>query len=331
MKIALLGSTGQVGQSILRALLTTTPYHVLQIVSPRSEPTALTTAQTFTPDQQARLTTKALDLVTCSTDDLVSMLTNTSIIISVLNGPALASQSRILDAAAIAGVKRFYPSEYGMHCIYQPLGEECGYVHPTWMAKITATDQCLHHPSIASGDITYTLIGCGDIYNQSREETWCPWTNPSPTLPSYTVYMIGNPDAKVDFTLTDDLAAFIVETVRYPELSENKELNVVSDRLSYNEIAGLLERVSGREVKRVVFPGGLVDEVLRDGGNVPREVKGEGEGGRFGDDFWILVRGIQGQGRFVRPVGMVHNGVFGGIEVRGRKVEGYLEELFGGK
>ncbi|RAL02998.1 NAD(P)-binding protein [Aspergillus ibericus CBS 121593] len=307
MKIALLGPTGQVGQSS----------------HPDPNPQPLTTAESFTPEQQARLTTKSLDLVNCSTDDLIPILTNIDIVISALNGPALAAQSKVQDAAATTGVKRFYPSEYGMHHVYQPPGEEYGLIHPTWMSKITSTEPCLHHPSITSGQMTYTLICSGDLYNQPRETTWCPWTNP--TLSSYTLYIVGNPDAKIDFTHTDDLAAFIVETIRHPELSENKELNFVNDTVSYAEIADMLERFSGREVKKVVYPMEVLDQVMRDKGSVPEEVRA---GGSFADDFWILVRGMQGQGSFVRPKGMVHNGVFGGVGVK--RVEGYLEGLFGG-
>lgn len=130
MKIALLGPTGQVGQSILRALLTTTPYPILQIASPKSHSTALSTAQSFPPDQQSRLTTQSIDLLSCSPTTLIPLLTDIDIIISALNGPALASQPKIQDAAAAAGVKRFYPSEYGMHHIYQPEGDNYGYIHP---------------------------------------------------------------------------------------------------------------------------------------------------------------------------------------------------------
>ncbi|PWY70299.1 NAD(P)-binding protein [Aspergillus sclerotioniger CBS 115572] len=330
MQIALFGPTGQVGQSILHALLSTTPYQILQITSPRSNTSALSTAQTLPLEQQSRLNTKSIDLVTCTTDALIPLLTDIEIIISALNGPALHSQSKIQDAGAITGVRRFYPSEYGMHHVYQPAeqgdGKGCGwgYIHPTWMEKITATEKCLHHPAITSGSMTYTIIGSGDLYNQAKEETWCPWTNP--TLPSYTIYIIGDPSAKINFTHTDDLAAFLIQTIQHPEVSENKELNFVSDTVSYNDIAALLEKYSGREVQKVVYPGSLVDEVLRDRGMVPREVKAEG--GAFGDDFWVLVRGVQGLGRFVRPRGMVHNGLFPVVEGV-RTVEGYFGGLFG--
>lgn len=192
-----------------------------------------------------------------------------------------------------------------------------------WTTKSAANEACLHHPAIKSGSMTYTLIGCGDFYNQSREETWCPWTNPKAS--EYTLHILGDADATIDFTHIDDLGDFIVETIKHPERSENRTLNFVSDHISYNEIARLLEKYSGRKVNKTVYPMSLMDDVWKDKEKVPAEVKGKGA---FPDDFWILVKGMQGAGRFWRPPGEVHNGEF---EMEGRTFEWYLRGLFGGE
>ncbi|GKZ33508.1 hypothetical protein AbraIFM66950_003410 [Aspergillus brasiliensis] len=323
MKIVLLGSTGQIGQSILRALLTKSTHHVLQLISPQSESTAASINKQFTAEQQSRLTTQSVDLLSCTADDLVPYLANVEIIISALNGKALQAQSKVQDAGAKAGVRRFYPSEYGMHHVYRPGGDEVGYLHPMWNTKSTANEACLHHPAVKSGSMTYTLIGCGDFYNQSREKIWCPWTNPKAS--EYTLYILGDADASIDFTHIDDLGEFVVETINYLERSENRTLNFVSDRISYNQIAKLLERYSGKKVKKIVYPMSLMDEVWKDKNKVPAEVKGQGA---FPDDFWILVKGMQGAGRFWRPPGEVHNREFG---VEGRTFDWYLKGLFGGE
>ncbi|RAK73804.1 NAD(P)-binding protein [Aspergillus fijiensis CBS 313.89] len=328
MKIALLGPTGQIGQAIMRALLTTTPHHVLQIAAPQSESSARDQVKSFTSDQSQRLSTAVVDLLSATPENLTPHLTGVEIVISALNGKALAAQRAVQDAAAHAGVKRFYPSEYGMHHIYRPPGEDdqMGYLHPIWNLKSTTTEQCLHHPAILAGKMSYTLIGCGDFYNQSRETTWCPWVNPDPP-DTYTLHILGDADAKVDFTHIDDLAAFLVETVQHPEISANRTLNFVSDRISYNEIAALLERFSSRTVKKEVWPLEVMHRVWRDPeGAIPPEVKGKSV---FPDDFWILVKGMQGAGRSVRPPGEVHNGLFPGVEVR--TFERYFGKMFGEK
>lgn len=130
MRIALFGSTGQIGQSILRPLLTKTSHEVLQLISRQSESTARSINKQFTAEQQSRLSTESVDILSCSTDDLVHYFINVEIIISALNGKALQAQSKVQDAGAKAGVRRFYPSEYGMHHVYRPPEDEVGYLHP---------------------------------------------------------------------------------------------------------------------------------------------------------------------------------------------------------
>lgn len=135
---------------------------------------------------------------------------------------------------------------------------------------------------------------------------------------------MGDPDAKIDFTNIDDLAEFLVETINHPELSENRTLNFVSDRKSYNEIAGLLETHSGRPVERHLLPVELMHRVWKNRDNVPEELRGRSV---FPEDFWILVKGMQGSGRFWRPPGEVDNDLF--PRVKPRTFEEYLSEMFG--
>lgn len=153
--------------------------------------------------------------------------------------------------------------------------------------------------------MTWTLIGCGDLYNQDREPIWCPWTQKDVSI--YDFYIVGDPDAKVDFTHIDDLVEFIVKTIEHPELAENNELNFTSDHISYTEIAELLERYSGKNVDLHIYPLEVMDRVLKDKNDVPEEMKGKSA---FSNDFWIIVKGMQGSGRFWRTPGRVHNKLF---------------------
>ena len=192
-----------------------------------------------------------------------------------------------------------------------------------WTMKQKCNEQALHHPAISSGDMAYTLIGCGDFYNQPREKLWCPWTQRD--VDEYTIHVIGDPTAKVDFSHIDDFASFLLETIRHPELSENRCLNFISDHCSHEDIAVLLEKYSGKRVKRDIMPLEIMHRVLRDPGNeAPVEMK-EGPSA-FPVDFWFMVKGMQGSGRFWRPRGEVPNDLFPGVKVK--SFERYLEELF---
>ncbi|KAL3432555.1 hypothetical protein BDV09DRAFT_126072 [Aspergillus tetrazonus] len=305
-KIALFGSTGQIGRAILLALLTTTSHEITSIDQPSSENKAKEID--VREEEKKRLKAVGINILEASTDELVSILAGVEIVVGALNGKALTAQEKIQDAADKAGVKRFYPSEYGMHHLYTDENGR-GVLHPTWNIKEDVNRKALHHPAIFAGRMTYTLIGCGDFYNQDREPVWCPWTQRD--APFYTLHILGDADAAVDFTHIDDLAAFVVATINNPGVAENKSLNIVSDHISYNELATLLEKYSKKKVVKVVYPIDAMHRAWKDPQDIPEEVKGKSA---FPDDFWMLVKGMQGLGRFWRPPGEVHNDLFPGLK-----------------
>lgn len=176
--------------------------------------------------------------------------------------------------------------------------------------------------------MTYTLVGCGDFYNQPREKTWCPWAQSS--VESYTLPILGNPDALMHLTHIDDLASFIVQTLLHPELSQNKRLNFVSDTISYSRIAELLEKYSRKRVIKDIMPLEVVHRVMIDPANVPSQLGyGTGRGkSAVPVDFWFLIRAMQGEGRYLRAPGEMSNELF--PEARITRFEDYLrDEIFG--
>jgi len=187
--------------------------------------------------------------------------------------------------------------------------------------KERLNEHALKHPAITNGTMTYTLIGCGDFYNQDREKIWCPWTQLD--VPSYTFHIIGSPDAKADYTHLDDFGRYLVATLCEPQKSANASLNFVSDTISQNQIATLLEKYSGKPVKKNVIPLEEMHKVVAEPSAAPEELKG---GSAFPVDFWYVVKGTQGEGRFFRPRGQNHNELF--PEVQRTGFEQYFQERF---
>lgn len=122
-KIALFGASGQIGAAILKALLTDPSLNTIQILAPG-------TSSKVPANDHPNLSTKTIDLTSAKRDDLAKDLAGVDVVVSALNGKALEAQSVIQDAAADAGVRRFYPSEYGSHHIYRKPGDTYGYIHP---------------------------------------------------------------------------------------------------------------------------------------------------------------------------------------------------------
>ena len=85
--------------------------------------------------EQNNVVIKTFDIEKANLSELADSLKGIDAVVSALNGPALEGQATIQDAAADAGVKRFYPSEYGFHRIYRKPNDPMGYFHPAWNMK----------------------------------------------------------------------------------------------------------------------------------------------------------------------------------------------------
>lgn len=191
-----------------------------------------------------------------------------------------------------------------------------------WDMKAKLNEHAVRHPAIDSGKMSYTMIGCGDFYNQDRETTWCPWTQTD--VSEYTIHYLGDENAKADFTHLDDFAHYLVATIEEPQKSENASLNFPSDTISHKEIAQLLEKYSGKKVHVKKISEEDRHAVIADPSKAPKEL---GEGSAFPTDFWFNVKGAQGEGRFYRAKGETHNDLF--PQVERTTFEKYFQKRFG--
>ncbi|KAH0071389.1 NAD(P)-binding protein, partial [Aureobasidium melanogenum] len=297
--IALFGANGQIGNSILKALTNSKSqkFNILAITAPDSPQ----------PSEASNnnVTIKEMDLLHTSRKEMAQELQGIDAVVSALNGPVLDAQIDIQDGAADAGVKRFIPSEYGMHHIYRKPNDPQGYIHPLWDAKNRLNERAILHPAIKDGRMSYTMIGCGDFYNQDREKVWCPWTQKD--VDEYTLHVIGDPNAKADYTHIADFGHYVAACLSSPSVSENAHLNFPSDHISHSEIADLLQKHSGKKVNLDIMGEDKMHEVVADPESAPKHLQNKSS---FPVDFWFLVKGMQGSGRFWRPRGMNHNHLF---------------------
>jgi NmrA-like family len=194
-----------------------------------------------------------------------------------------------------------------------------------WATKIKCLDDVIKHPAIQNGQMTYTVIGCAEMYDVYEQPILCPWLERDEivTRNGYQVQCVGNPDAKMDYSSCADVAKYLVTSIQHPERSENRILGFRSDYISHNEIAQLLEKYSGRRARINVTSIEKVKEVLKDPSTAPEELQG---GSTFPVDFWMLLRYVQGRGTFWRPPGLLHNDLF--PEVAPTSIEEYFKTCF---
>ncbi|KAI6800074.1 NAD(P)-binding protein [Hortaea werneckii] len=315
-RIAVFGADGRLGQVITRALLECREktFDVLAIKPP----------QTLEPDvpESEHYECRTVNLLNITQDKLKDQLKGIDAVVCALNGKALEVQPLIQDAAADVGVKRFYPSEYGCHAVYRKPGDEWGYVHPIWDTKNKLLESAVHHDAIQDGDMSYTVIGCGDFYDKENEPMWCPWTQEFPERNVYTLHVVGSPQTKAQYTHTDDFARFLVATLCEPEKSENATLNFVSDEVSHGQIAQMLEKFTGRETKIEMHSESDVHNIVKDPSRAPEKLR---ENSALPVDFCFIVKAAQSQSRFRRPKGEIHNHLF--PNVKPTTLEQYLRRL----
>lgn len=170
--------------------------------------------------------------------------------------------------------------------------------------------------------MSYTVIGCGDFYDQDREPTWCPWTQED--VEEYVIHGIGDLSSKADYTLIGDLAAYLVASLAEPDKSRNRHLNFKSDTISLDAIADMLEKYSDKPVRKEAMPTESMHAVIADPVAAPADLQNASP---FPVDFWYLVKGLQGQGRFRRPDAEYHHSLFPGV--RPTPFEDYFKGKFG--
>ncbi|GAO51083.1 NAD(P)-binding protein [Saitoella complicata NRRL Y-17804] len=330
--IALFGSTGHLGAFFLQALLDPPNSSYKPTIRTFVRPSEKEEFENLPKDERIEVVVSELK----DEAEMVEKLKGVDAVVSVLNGPGIEAQYEILEAAVKAGVKRFIPSEFGSHHTYRPPSSSVHYnpaftslTHAMWDSKAKFNEYLTLHAAIDEGTLSYTIIGCGDFYNQAWEPFWCPWADVGKvkSQSEVVVPVVGDAEAKAEFSHIGDVAKYTAALLsRDPNISENKTLNFPSHTVSQAHWAELMEKYSPTPVKRQTFSLDEAHGIIADPDSAPEELKSTSP---FPPDFWFIVKSAQGEGRFRRPKGEVHKELFPEVEVLG--LEEYFEEQFGSR
>ncbi|BGP45174.1 hypothetical protein JCM10450v2_000991 [Rhodotorula kratochvilovae] len=310
--IALFGASGQIGSCILDALFSPSvpDYHPhVRVFYKTSEKEKF---RERVKDHERVEKAEVEDYEDVAR--LKEALKGVDAVVSALNGPGIEAQYALLDAAAEAGVKRFVPSEFGHHHLYRAPGDDGARLHPMWDVKERFNEHLQLHPTMLSGKMSFTIVGCGDFYDQPRETYWCSYAQ-DPLPGKYRLPCIGDKDAKADFTKITDLAQYIAALLARPSTSHNAHLSFVSDTLSQSEMASLLQSTSGRAVDVDYISEADAHRYIADPESAPEQCKGSA----FPVDFWMIQAHAgqepTGLGTFRRHPAQVHNDLFPEVKV----------------
>ncbi|KAJ3544522.1 hypothetical protein NM208_g3012 [Fusarium decemcellulare] len=245
MKVAIVGASGETGQSIVNALIQSArDFAITVLVRPES---------VEKPEIQ-RLKNHDVEVVSLDLEaphkELVQALTGQEVVISCVIPFSAETQISLANAAKAAGVKRFVPSAFGPVC--PPEGVlilreivSGRYYEQAFLSNVSKKQTVLNH--IQKIYLPYTVIDVGWWYQSSN-----------PRLPSGKIdYALKFPvshlagDGNLPSALTDlrDIGRYVERIITDPR-TLNKSVFVYNEVLTQEQIFSKLEEVSGEKIPR---------------------------------------------------------------------------------
>ncbi|ODM22798.1 hypothetical protein SI65_00387 [Aspergillus cristatus] len=224
-KVAIVGASGESGQSIVNALLDSS--------TPKYEVTALTRPQSIHKPVNTKLQERGVKVVPADlggpSDKLVELLTGIDVVISAIYFDNLDEEIPLANAAKAAGVKRFVQS--ALMIVIPPKGKEDNlhyfqkirlpytYIDTRWWYQLTL-------PRLPSGRIDHLL---------------------SPTHKDLPIGFDGSvPTALADLR---DVGRFVARVIADPR-TLNKRVHVYSELYTQNKVYEVVEGLSGEKLPR---------------------------------------------------------------------------------
>ncbi|OAG42678.1 hypothetical protein AYO21_02961 [Fonsecaea monophora] len=219
-KVVVLGAGGNVGKSIIKALLAE---------NGRFEVTGLTREAS-----SARLPADVQHLRSdFSQQSLIHAFQGQEAIVSTLSGGGLAEQSAIVDAAIAAGVRVFIPSEYGIDTA-NPAATE---VVPFLKAKVAAVD----YLRSKQDKISWTAVIIGALFDWGLNiPGFGGWNVPDRKV---TIYDGG--EIPYEATTLDQVGRGVTAILKHPDITKNNYVYINSFTITQNQLLEIFEKITG--------------------------------------------------------------------------------------
>lgn len=232
---------GELGMAVLRQLVrrrghTVNPLTVLVSPSSLAAPSP-EQAQNYSDLRASHVQLLPFDLVACSDDDLVALLSRFHTVINCTGfvaGPG--TQIRLTNAVLQAGVSRYFPWQFGVD--YDIVGKGSGqpvfdeqYEVRGLLRKQAQTEWVIVSTGMFTSFLFEPAFGLID-------------------LDAGVVRGLGSWDTKVTVTTPEDIGRLTTDIFFERPRIANEVVYVASDTLSYRELADLVDEVTGRRFRR---------------------------------------------------------------------------------
>ncbi|KAI1313337.1 NAD(P)-binding protein, partial [Xylaria venustula] len=219
-KIAIAGSTGNLGPAILK-----------RVVEAGFDVTVLTRQQGA---HSLPASVKVAEVDYDSLDSLTNALTGQDALVSTISTPAVKKQLLLVEAAVKAGVKRFIPSEFGSDT-FNPKANQL----PVYTNKI-AVQNALKTEAATSG-LTYTFILNGPFFDWGLRAGFLA------KIKERSVTLWDGGEQLFSTTTLDSIGQAVVGVLKNPEETKNRPVYVQDVAISLKQILEIGKKVTGSD------------------------------------------------------------------------------------
>ncbi|KAK4154229.1 hypothetical protein C8A00DRAFT_32984 [Chaetomidium leptoderma] len=231
--VAVLGGSGNLGPAIITELLSA-GFSVTGITREGSTTTNSTAAAAAAHKFPDAVTVKSVDYG--SFDALKAAFANQDAVVSVVGTAAIGAQQVAIDAAVAAGVKRFIPSEFGIHT-RKVRGTPIGKI---LAGKIAVVDSLQAIVKETEG-FSWTGLSTGLFFDWGLHFSGLGVIN----LKDKTATVIDSGDEKWQASTLAQVGRAVAGILKHPDETANKYLATASFNLSQNELIQLVEELTG--------------------------------------------------------------------------------------
>lgn len=293
-RVILVGATGNLGPSILKALQASSALETTVLTRENSK-----TAQSPPPN------TKVLTADYSSVSSLAAAFAGQDAVVSTIAGMALGEQQILIDAAVQAGVKRFIPSEFGSNVTNEKTRK---------LAVFAGKLAIVEYLKKKEGEITWSALLNGPFLDWGLKVGFL-----GIDIPNKKVTLLDGGNTPFSTTTLSDIGQSVAGILAHPEDTKNRYVFVQSTLVTQNKLLAVAEKATG---EKFTVEHQSTEELEKQGNE--KIAKGEFSG--FVD---LIKRGIWGVGYGADFSDKLDNEILGVKVLDDAGVEGVVKGVVG--
>jgi uncharacterized protein YbjT (DUF2867 family) len=230
-KTLIVGATGHLGQEMVKACAAA-GNEIHALVRPETK----NDAKKMKGLEAARATLHEGDLTRY--DSLLAACKAVDNVVSTVGGMQIGDEQALIKAVKEAGVKRFIPSDFGL---------DPAATGPNSCVLFDA--KAMMHQAIKQASIPYTFVHANGFFSYWVRTLGDLTKLMGDTLPPAELNVYGDGNVKGSFASIADIATVTARALNDAKM-QNKEVRIIANTLTQNELVDLWQKQSGRTVKK---------------------------------------------------------------------------------